>query len=178
MADRTRLNSSLPSPRSVLFEANVHDIREFDCGNDSINEWLTLNAHHARAMGTANTYVFVRHGKVIAYYTLSAHRIQSTELPTNLSHGSPRSIPAFLIGKLGVTSSEQGKSIGASLIVDAFLRICRATNSGPSARIIAVDAIDDHAINFYKKANFKSSPLDPHQMFIKVSTALKIVTRG
>jgi GNAT superfamily N-acetyltransferase len=129
-------------------------------------------------MGTANTYVFVRKGKVIAYYTLSAHRIQSTELPTRLSHGSPRSIPAFLIGKLGVTSTEQGNSLGTSLLIDAFLRICRATNSGPSARLIAVDAIDERAINFYKKENFASSPLDPHQMFIKVSTALKIVTRG
>ena len=129
-------------------------------------------------MGTANTYVFVRKGKVIAYYTLSAHRIQSTELPTSLSHGSPRSIPAFLIGKLGVTSTEQGNSLGTSLLIDAFLRICRSTNSGPSARVIAVDAIDERSISFYKKENFASSPVDPHQMFIKVSTALKIVTRG
>jgi len=172
------LSSSFPSPRSVLFDSIVHDISEFDCGNESINKWLTLNAHHARAMGTANTYVFVRQGKVIAYYTLSAHRIQSTELPTSLSHGSPRSIPAFLIGKLGVTLTEQRKSLGTSLLTDAFLRICRATNSGLSARIIAVDAIDAQAINFYRKANFKSSPLDPQQMFIKVSTALRIVTRG
>ena len=129
-------------------------------------------------MGTANTYVFSRGGHVIAYYTLSAHRIQSVELPPSLVHGSPKAIPAYLIGKLAVTLSEQGKFIGQSIRIDAFRRICRATNSGPSARLIAVDAIDERAINFYKKENFASSPLDPHQMFIKVSTALKIVTRG
>lgn len=143
-----------------------------------MNQWLLASAIHARAMGTANTYVFVRNEKVIAYYTLSAHRIQSTELPTSLSHGSLKSIPSFLIGKLGVTSAEQGNSLGTSLLIDVFLRICRATNSGPSARVIAVDAIDERAIDFYKKENFKSSPLDPHQMFVKVCTALKIVTRG
>jgi predicted GNAT family N-acyltransferase len=129
-------------------------------------------------MGTANTYVFVRTGKVIAYYSLSAHRIQSSELPTSLAHGSPRSVPAYLIGKLAVTRTEQGQSVGQSILTDAFLRICRATDSGAGARFIAVDAIDDTAMKFYAQEHFHSSPDDPHQMFIKVSTALKIVTRG
>ncbi len=136
------------------------------------------DALHARLMGTANTYVFVRNQRVIAYYSLSAHRIQSTELPTRLAHGSPKTIPAYLIGKLAVTTSEQGKMVGQSLLTDAFLRACRAAESGPGARFIAVDAIDDNAIAFYTKENFHSSPARPHQMFIKMSTARKIVTRG
>ena len=129
-------------------------------------------------MGTANTYVFVRNKKVIAFYSLSAHRIQSRELPTSLAHGSPNTVPAYLIGKLAVTKSEQGKSVGQTLLTDAFLRICRATDSGPGARFIAVDAIDDNAIKFYNQEKFHSSPFDPHHMFIKMSTARKIVTRG
>ena len=172
------MNTALPSPRSVLFNQENHDISDFNCGHESLNQWLTQSAGHARQMGTANTYVFVRNGKVIAYYSLSAHRIQSRELPPSLAHGSPRAVPAYLIGKLAVTKSEQGQSVGTSLLTDAFLRVCRATNSGPGARFIAVDAIDDKAIKFYKKENFHASPSDPHQMFIKVSTALKIVTRG
>lgn len=172
------MTRSLPSPRSVLLDPTVHSTEAFDCGNETLNKWLRESASHARSMGTANTYVFSRGGHVIAYYTLSAHRIQSAELPPSLVHGTPKAIPAYLIGKLGVTLSEQGKSVGQSILTDAFLRACRATESGPSARLIAVDAIDDNAIAFYKRENFHSSPLHPQQMYIKMSTARKIVTRG
>jgi len=176
--DRTRLTSSFPSPRSVILDPTVHNTEEFDCGNESLNKWLSESASHARSMGTANTYVFSRGGHVIAYYTLSAHRIQSVELPPSLVHGSPKAIPAYLIGKLAVTLSEQGKFIGQSILTDAFLRACRAAESGPGARLIAVDAIDDKAIAFYRREHFHSSPLHPQQMYIKMSTVRKIVTRG
>jgi hypothetical protein len=55
-------------------------------------------------MGTANTYVFVKDSQVIAYYSLSAHQLQSDELPNQLAHGAPLAIPAYLIGKLAVTN--------------------------------------------------------------------------
>jgi len=72
----------------------------------------------------------------------------------------------------------QKQMIGGSLLVDALLRLCRASESGPSARIITVDAIDDAAISFYRKNNFVSSPTDQKQMFMKMSTAQRIVMRG
>ena len=109
-------------------------------------------------MGTANTYVFARNSHVIAYYSLSAHQLQSDELPNRLAHGSPLAIPAYLIGKLAVTQQLQKQMIGESLLVDALLRLCRASEGGPSARIITVDAIDDAAIAFYRKNHFVSSP--------------------
>jgi GNAT superfamily N-acetyltransferase len=129
-------------------------------------------------MGTANTYVFVKDSQVIAYYSLSAHQLQSDELPNRLAHGAPLTVPAYLIGKLAVTKEMQKQMIGGSLLVDALLRLCRASESGPSARIITVDAIDDAAISFYRKNNFVSSPTDQKQMFMKMSTAQRIVMRG
>jgi GNAT superfamily N-acetyltransferase len=172
------LSASLPSPRSVAYSPSIHDVNSFDCGNESLNTWLIRDAHHARLMGTANTYVFARDSHVIAYYSLSAHQLQSDELPTRLAHGAPLAIPAYLIGKLAVTKEVQNQMIGGSLLIDALLRLCRASEGGPSARIITVDAIDDAAINFYRKNHFVSSPTDQKQMFMKMSTARKIVTRG
>lgn len=129
-------------------------------------------------MGTAHTYVFVRGGHVIAYYSLSAHQILASDLPQSISHGSPRAIPAYLIGKLAVTSSEQGKMTGHSLLTDALLRLYRASLDGAGARFIAVDAIDDNAVNFYKKEKFISSQTHPNQLFIKMSTVQKLITQG
>lgn len=169
---------SLPSPRSVPYNPSIHDVSNFDCGNESLNTWLTRDAHHARLMGTANTYVFVKDSRVIAYYSLSAHQLQSDELPNRLAHGAPLAVPAYLIGKLAVTKDMQHQMVGGSLLIDALLRLCRASEGGPSARIITVDAIDDAAVAFYRKTHFVSSPSDPHQMFMKMSTARRIVTRG
>ncbi|MEY4632733.1 MAG: hypothetical protein RLZ18_105 [Actinomycetota bacterium] len=129
-------------------------------------------------MGTANTYVFARNSHVIAYYSLSAHQLQSDELPNRLAHGSPLAIPAYLIGKLAVTQQLQKQKIGESLLVDALLRLCRASEGGPSARIITVDAINEAAIAFYRKNHFVSSPTERHHMFMKMSTARRIVTPG
>lgn len=129
-------------------------------------------------MGTANTYVFARNSHVIAYYSLSAHQLQSEELPNKLAHGSPLAIPAFLIGKLAVTKELQKQLIGEMLLIDALLRLCRASEGGPGARIITVDAIDDAAIRFYKNNHFTSSPTHPNQMYMKMSTARRIVTPG
>ena len=129
-------------------------------------------------MGTANTYVFVKDSRVIAYYSLSAHQLQSDELPNRLAHGAPLAVPAYLIGKLAVTKEMQNQMVGGSLLIDALLRLCRASEGGPSARIITVDAIDDAAVAFYRKSHFVSSPSDPLQMFMKMSTARRIVTRG
>ncbi len=138
---------------------------------------MIRDAQHARLMGTANTYVFVRDSQVIAYYSLSAHQLQSDELPNRLAHGAPLAVPAYLIGKLAVTKEMIKQMVGGSLLIDALLRLCRASEGGPSARIITVDAIDDPAVIFYRKYHFVSSPSDPHQMFMKMSTARQIVTR-
>jgi GNAT superfamily N-acetyltransferase len=172
------LTSSLPSPRSVAYNPSIHDVSIFDCGNDSLNTWLIRDAQHARLMGIANTYVFVKDSQVIAYYSLSAHQLQSDELPNRLAHGAPLAIPAYLIGKLAVTQEVQNQMVGGALLIDALLRLCRASEGGPSARIITVDAIDDVAVNFYRKNHFVSSPTDQKQMFMKMSTARRIVTRG
>jgi GNAT superfamily N-acetyltransferase len=172
------LTLSLPSPRSVPYNPSIHDVSNFNCGTESLNTWLIRDAHHARLMGTANTYVFVKDSQVIAYYSLSAHQLQSDELPNQLAHGAPLAIPAYLIGKLAVTKEMQNQMVGGSLLIDALLRLCRASESGPSARIITVDAIDDAAVAFYRKSHFVSSSSDPHQMFMKMSTARRIVTRG
>ena len=172
------MTSSLSSPRSVSYDPSHHGVTYFDCGNESLNTWLIRDAHHARLMGTANTYVFVKDSQVIAYYSLSAHQLQSDELPNQLAHGAPLAIPAYLIGKLAVTKEVQKQMIGGSLLIDALLRLCRASEGGPSARIITVDAIDDAAINFYRKNHFVSSPADQKQMFMKISTARRIVTKG
>lgn len=104
--------------------------------------------------------------------------MQSDALPNRLAYGAPLYIPAYIIGKFAVTSELQGKTIGESLLVDALLRLCRAAEVGPSARFIAVDAIDDSATAFYRKNHFVSSPADQRHMFMKMSTARRIVTPG
>ncbi len=178
MEARTRLKARLPEPVSIKFDPSVHDVAQFDCGNAELNRWLIESAFHSQSIRTSNTFVFVRNNQVIGYYSIAAHQVLVTDLPKAIAHGSPRISPAYIIGKLAVAKFVQGQSIGGSLLADALLRLCRAADSGPSARFIAVDAIDENAEAFYRHHGFKSTSTNTREMYLKISTARDAVTPG
>lgn len=136
-----------------------HSVGAFDCGQATLNEWLTRYARTAQAKRTAQVFVWTEEGdgEVLAYFTLSAHEIVAADLPRRLARGMPERIPAVLLGKLALDRTLHGRGLGGQLLFDAYQRVLAATRT-VAARYLVVDAVDDAAVGFYEHYGFTRAP--------------------
>ncbi len=154
---------------------STHLVTDFDCGVDSLNEWLGKRAWKNQAIGVSRTFVVTKSGApsqeiVIGYYCLSSAAIDRIELPKAKQRNMPDPIPAVLIGRLAVDVRYQGQKIGLSLLQDALCRIIAASQSIGVAYIL-VHALDDAAKRFYEINGFVAIPEQPLTLFLSVATA-------
>jgi GNAT superfamily N-acetyltransferase len=166
---------------------SAHLVTNFDCGVDSLNEWLGKRAWKNQVLGASRTFV-VCDGEsekcslglcpsgapfqdiVVGYYCLSSAVIDRIELPKAKQRNMPDPIPAVLIGRLAVDLRYQGQKIGVSLLQDALCRIITAAQSIGVAYIL-VHALDDGAKRFYETKGFVAIPERPLTLFLSVATA-------
>jgi predicted N-acetyltransferase YhbS len=151
---------------------STHVVKDFDCGVDSLNEWLYKRALKNQAIGSSRTFVVTNGEIVIGYYCLSSAAIDRIQLPKTKQRNMPDPIPAVLIGRLGVDLQYQGQKIGLSLLQDALHRIISASQSIGIAYIL-VHALDDAAKRFYEINGFVAIPEQPLTLFLSVATAAK-----
>ncbi len=155
---------------------STHLVTDFDCGVDSLNEWLGKRAWKNQAIGVSRTFVVTKKSEapfqeiVIGYYCLSSAAIDRIELPKSKQRNMPDPIPAVLIGRLAVDVRYQGQKIGLSLLQDALCRIIAASQSIGVAYIL-VHALDDAAKRFYEINGFVAIPEQPLTLFLSVATA-------
>lgn len=109
------------------------------------------------------------------YYTLSSSSLLLSELPEEIRKQLPRypKLPVTLLGRLAVSVHNQGQGIGRLLLVDALLRSLRQTAEVASMAVV-VDAIDEAAVNFYRKYHFLPLPETPRTLFIEMTTIRKL----
>jgi predicted GNAT family N-acyltransferase len=106
---------------------------------------------------------------------LSNSSLLLSELPEEMRRQLPRypKLPATLLGRLAVNINHQGQGIGRQLLVDALLRSLRQTTEIASMAVV-VDAIDEAAVNFYKKYHFIALPETAQTLFIEMGTIQKL----
>ena len=135
-----------------------HDTSAFDSGQPELDRWLRASAGIAQAKGTARTYVVHNgDGRVTGYFSLTPDCIASASLPGKLRHGEAERVPAFLLAKLALDKSHQGKGLGGELLLTALERTCSAADA-VGGRYVVVDAIDDKAASFYAAHDFTPLP--------------------
>lgn len=93
--------------------------------------------------------------QVVGYFTLSALAITREELPSRVGRGGPALVPAIILGRLAVDRTVQGTGLGSILLIDALTRSLAATDAGPGARLVVVDALDRSAQQFYEHFGFR-----------------------
>jgi predicted N-acetyltransferase YhbS len=152
----------------------THLVTEFDCGVDSLNEWLDKRAWKNQVLDVSRTFVITNGEVVIGYYCLSSAAIDRIELPKSKQRNMPDPIPAILIGRLAVDLRYQGQKIGLSLLQDTICRIITASQSIGIAYIL-VHALDDATKRFYELNGFVSIPEQPLTLFLSVATATKAI---
>ena len=124
-------------------------------------------------MGINKTFVAVKPDTPLAvdgYYTISSSAIEFQSLPEENQRKLPAyPVPAALIGRLAVDISCQGEGLGTELLVNALLRIVRAS-SEIGIYTVRVDAIDERAKQFYLKHEFIPFQDSPLSLFLPLKT--------
>lgn len=140
----------LTSPVSLTVD---HHTAGFDCGIDSLNEWLIRRALKNEYGGGSRTYV-VCHGKqVVGYYAVAAGSVAHRDAPGRIKRNMPDPIPALIIGRLAVDQSCQGAGVGQGLLRDAVARSINVSQQ-IGARVLIVHALNNKAEAFYLKHGF------------------------
>jgi predicted GNAT family N-acyltransferase len=134
------------------------DLIGFDCGEDSLNQWLQRTAHKNHKSGASRVFTIKDNAQVIGYYCLAAGSIARVDAPKKMVRNSPDPLPIILLGRLAIDNRYKGQGLGGFLLRDAILR------STFLAKNIGVVAIIAHALNqsakeFYLQYGFLESPL-------------------
>lgn len=151
-----------------------HEIVGFDCGRQSLNEWLIETAGSSEARGNARTYVCVDsvNQRVIGYHALAAGSVRRADAKGRLARNAPDPIPVIVLARLAVDRKFQGEGIGSLLLVDALQRALSAAES-IGARAIIVNPIDENAASFYESCGFAQSRTDATFLYLDMATAAK-----
>lgn len=149
-----------------------HSREDFDCGEDSLNEFFRRYAGQNAAKDISRTYVLVEGGNNIAvgYYTICSGNIAFAAVPESHAKKLPRyPVPTAHIGRLAVDRRHQKRGFGQLLLVDALKRICRiADQMGISA--VTVYALHAKARSFYEAFGFIPLKDDPLHLFLPMAT--------
>ncbi|SIO60898.1 Acetyltransferase (GNAT) domain-containing protein [Singulisphaera sp. GP187] len=154
-----------------------HDHSGFDCGKQSLSEWIQRYAGQNDKRDTSRTYVAVRpvDFRVFGYYSLSSYQIRFEDMPAPIANRLPRKqpIPAALIGKLAVDKNAQGQGLGEILLMSALGRAVLLSQQ-IAINAVVVDAIDEQAKGFYLKYGFRALLDDPLHLFIPLSVVRQL----
>ena len=149
----------------------LHKREKFDCGEQSLNDFLHRFARQNSEKGFGRTFVATLPGEsdVCGYYTISSGSISFEFVPEKL----PRyPIPTVHLGRLATDLKMRGQGLGELLLIDALERtVLVAAELGIYA--IELYALSDNAKRFYLKYGFLELKDDDKHLYLPVETLRK-----
>ncbi|HVD39820.1 MAG TPA: GNAT family N-acetyltransferase [Solirubrobacterales bacterium] len=152
-----------------------HDLGDFDCGEESLNQWIHRYARHAEAAHSAKVYVTTDGSSVVGYYALAVGQIEPSQATPRLLKGQPagQSVPVVILARLAVDSEHQGQGLGRSLLQNALLRCVHAAQAvGIRALVVHAHA---EAKGFYEAFGFEPSPTDPMHLVLLMKDIERLI---
>lgn len=151
------------------------DRKTFDCGNESLNQYLLKHARQNDKNDISRCYVAMCDKKPVGYYAFCYAKSSKNSLRPEDSRGLPGyPVGAVRVGRLANDLSVRGKGVGSMLLKDCLRRIAyAASGEGPAFKFVIVDAKDQNAISFYQKYGFLPYRDNPFALFMPVATILK-----
>ena len=153
---------SAPAPLS-----SDHETTRFNCGNDTLNDWLIKRALKNQDSGASRTFVINSNGRVIGYYALASGSVERLAAPGSIARNMPEPVPVVVLGRLAVDVDFHGHRLGAALLKDAMLRTL-AVSHEVGIRAMLVHAISDEAEQFYRRYGFQESPIDAITLMLSI----------
>ena len=150
----------------------AHILKDFDCGKQSLTDWLQRYALQSQAGDSARTYVLHRDLRVIGYYSICPASISRDASLARILRGlgGYDSIPAILIARLALDRNEHGQRLGEALLKYALLQAIEGADA-IGGRAILVHALDDEAKSFYEHFGFEPSPVADRTLMLLMKDA-------
>lgn len=152
-----------------------HDRSTFSSGVLELDQYLQHQAGQDMRRAAAAAFVMLdSQNLIVGYHTLSAYSVQPNEFPEAIARKLPRysALPATLLGRLAISRTDQGKSLGRFLLMDALYRSWKSTSEVGSVAVV-VDALDDNARAFYLHHDFMAFRDGPNRLFRAMATIEK-----
>lgn len=148
-----------------------HKVKDFRCGQPSLERWLPSYAGQSQRRDVARTFVAAdSEERVVGYYTLVAGQVEHGAASPSVRAGVSRHfpMPICLIARLAVDESWQGRGLGRDLLRDALRRTLAAADQ-IGIRAVLVDAIDENAAAFYRRHGFEPTTTDALTLMVPLS---------
>lgn len=144
-----------------------HPRRQFDCGQDQVNEWLRTKALQNQDKRLSVTKVLIdAEGAIAGFYTLATGQVDFGDLPVELVRQLPRrALPVAVLAWLGVSTVHQGQELGKRLLAQA-LNDCHEAGHTFAFVAVILDCINDRAKTFYQRWDFEELPGNPYRLYL------------
>jgi GNAT superfamily N-acetyltransferase len=151
----------------------AHSLDGFDCGRPELNHWLQTIARQHQKKRLSSTFVLTDIAQpqvVLGYYALTVCTVLGASLPPKQAKKLPHIVPGVELGRLATHRDYQGNKlirVGETLLMDAMAR-AKHISDHASGYALFVDAIDEHAAQFYERYGFMRLPDHTLNLFLAV----------
>ena len=163
------------SKPSVLSTEHQELLAKFDCGVEELNSGLKSRALNNQIRGASRTYVILdSQGNIAGFFCITNAVVEHEQLPASKRRNMPKPLPCCLLGRLAVDKSQQGKKLGAALVMEA-LRITWQVSKLSGCWALVVQPKGEQQIKFYEHMGFRRCKGDNIPlMFFEVSAINKL----
>lgn len=148
-----------------------HRLDGFSCGEAALDDWLIRRALANQASGASRTFVAAdADGAVLGYYALAAGAVAHRAATRAIRHNMPDPVPVLVLARLAVDTRAQGIHLGGALLRDAVVRAA-AVAQHAGVRAMLAHALNDRARGFYEHYGFRSSPVHPLTLMLRLAGA-------
>lgn len=148
-------------------------LKDFDCGTEVLNDFLTRYSLKNDTLGIGKTFVALDEREdVVGYFTLATAQVVFEDIPDTYRSKLPKyPIPALRIARLAVSENQQGKGIGKWMLTQAFIKIIHVAEI-TGLYFIIVDA-KETSKSFYEHYGFIKFKDKELSYFLPVDTVRK-----
>ena len=149
--------------------------KNFDCGIEQLNEFLSRYAIKNDELGIGRTFIALNSSNhILGYFTLATAQVAYQEIPDECKGKLPKyPIPALRIARLAVNKELQGNGIGKWLLSQVFIKAVQVSDI-TGLYLIIVDA-KETSKSFYEYYGFQRLVDEELSYFVVVDTVRKAI---
>lgn len=156
----------------AVLDGRQHDRTGFDCSVPALNDYLRQRAGQHQRDGIATTHVLIddlQSFRILGYCSLSAAQLYLHDLHEEDRRRLPAyPVPAMRMGRLAVSSAEQGKGYGQLLLGHA-VNLALSVRHTMGIRVLVADAKDIQAASFYERYGFRRTASEALTLYLPIS---------
>lgn len=161
---------------SIVPLTQEHDLSNFDCGLDAVDEWFKFKALNNRQ--NVATHLCTRPpSEILAFFALKTIIVATQGMNSAQRAGSiDGQSTGILLCWMGLSKPLHKKGHGKRLLVEA-MRSAVSSHSVSPVQLFVVDAENEELVAFYEKAGLKLLPgtlrlVAPMKVIVKFINAL------